>query len=551
MPSLDGLENLYARALARPMGRTDEALKRPLVAIVSSASELAAGHVHLDRLIEPLRWGIQSGGCTPLAFHTVAACDGICQGRGMHFILPSREAIAGSIELMLRAHSFAGAVFLTSCDKITPGMLLAAARCDLPSVFLTGGYMRRATFDDKPRGASDVKEAIGTFKAGRINQDQLDQIERKVCGGPGICNMMGTANTMACLVEAMGLSPAGNTVTPADSADLMLMAERAGRAVAEATLVDRRFSRVVTPASVRNAIRVGLAVGGSTNMILHMLALATELNLPLALDDFEALSQDTPLLARFKPSAEVFFEDFQRAGGVSAVMKELRCRIDEHCLCSTGETIADRLTQATNDDPSVIHPFDRPLAPTGGIAVLRGSLAPKGAVVKQSAVSPNMLVHAGPAVVCESEEEVRRLLMDGRVRPGDVLVIRYEGPRGGPGMRELSIPAAMLVGMGLGDSVAMITDGRYSGATRGPCIGHVCPEAADGGPIAFIHDGDRIAIDIPGRRLDLLVDEAELNRRRHGWKPNEPKVRGGFIDIYRRCVSGAERGAVMRSQEPT
>ena len=526
---------------------TDDDLKRPLVAIVGSASELAAGHVHLDRLIDPLRRGIRAGGCVPLAFHTVAACDGICQGPGMHFILPSREAIAASVELMLRAHRFLGAVFVTSCDKVTPGMLLAAARCDLPSVFLTGGYMRRAEFPDRPRGTSDIKEAIGAFQAGRIDQHELDDIERCICTGPGICNMMGTANTMACLVEAMGLSLPGNAVTPADSVDLIALAERAGRALAEATRAGRRFSQVVTPAALRNGLRVGLAVGGSTNMVLHMLALAAELGDPLTLDEFERLSRDTPLLAQFKPSAEVFFEDFQRAGGVSAVMKQLGHRIDGHCVCGTGETIADRIRTAGNIDVSVIRPADHPLARGGSIAVLRGSLAPRGAVVKHTSVSPKMLVHTGPAVVCDGEEEVRDLLTAGRVRAGDVLVIRYEGPRGGPGMRELSIPAAMLVGMGLGESVAMVTDGRYSGATRGPCIGHVCPEASEGGPIALVREGDTIRIDIPSRRLDLLVPEDELDRRRAAWCPREPRVGGGFLDVYRRYVSGADTGALLRA----
>jgi len=550
MPGLSGLENTYARALYRPMGLTDDDLARPLVAVVSSASELAAGHVHLHELTEPIRSGIAAHDCLPLVLNTVAACDGICQGAGMHFILPSREAIAASVELMLRAHGFAGAVFVTSCDKITPGMLLAAARCDLPSVFVTGGYMRQAAFDDKPRSACDIKEAIGAFKVGRIDQEQLAEIERRTCAGPGICNMMGTANTMACLVEAMGLALPNNATTPADGGDLSTLAQRAGQAAAEATLSGRRFSQVVTAAALRNAIRVGLAIGGSTNMVLHTLALATELGVDLSLDDFEQLSQHTPLLARFKPAAEVFMEDFQRAGGVPVVMKELTHRIDTRCLCSTGETIGERIAFATNADASVITSMDAPLAPTGGLAVLRGSLAPRGAVVKHSAVGDKMQAHRGPAVVCDSEEQVRAILMAGRVKSGDVLVIRYEGPRGGPGMRELSIPAAMLVGMGLSDSVAMITDGRYSGATRGPCIGHVCPEAAEGGPIAMVQNGDEIEIDIPARKLDLRVDPAELDRRRAKWRPRGPKVTGGFIDVYRQCVSGADTGAVMCPNRP-
>lgn len=547
MSRLDGLENTYARSLYRPMGLDDDALARPLIAVVSSASELAAGHVHLHRLIDPIRRGVLSGGCVPLVFHTVAACDGICQGEGMHFILPSREAIAASAELMIRAHRFAGAVFVCSCDKITPGMLLAAARCDLPSVFVTGGYMRRAEFEDKPRGASDIKEAIGAFQAGRITRDQLDRIEHRVCGGPGICNMMGTAHTMACLVEAMGLSLPGNVTTPAEGEGLLALAERAGRVAADCVVAERRFSKVVDRESIRNAIRVGLSVGGSTNMVLHMLALAHELGADLTLEDFEELSRHTPLLGKFKPSAEVFLEDFQRAGGVPVVMKELTQRIDTRCLTLTGQTIGQQIAMVENRDTAVVRPVDRPLAPTGGLAVLWGSLAPDGAVVKQSAVDEKMLRHRGRAVVCDGEEEVRRLLMDGRVRAGDVLVIRYEGPRGGPGMRELSIPAAMLVGMGLGESVAMITDGRYSGATRGPCIGHVCPEAAEGGPLAFVMNGDEIEIDIPARRLDLLVDAAELDRRRKDWQPKPPKAGGGFLDIYRHCVSGADTGAVLRA----
>lgn len=546
MPHLDGLEHTYARALYRPMGLSDADFGKPLIAIVNSASELTAGHAHLGRLTEPIRRGIADAGGVGLEFHTVAACDGICQGRGMHFILPSREAIAASAEMMLRAHQFDGAVFVTSCDKITPGMLLAAARCDLPSVFVTGGYMRQAMFDDKPRGTSDIKEAIGARRAGLISADEFARIEHCICTGPGICNMMGTANTMACLVEAMGLAPAGNATTPADHHRLSQLAERAGRTAVEAVREKRRFSQIVNKAAVRNAVRVGLALGGSTNMVLHLLALSAELELGLTLDDFETLSRHTPLLARFKPASDLFMEDFERAGGVPVIMKELTQRIDTRCLCVTGRTIGDRLAIASNADSSVVHTLDEPLAETGGLAVLYGSLAPSGAVVKQSAVTEAMLYHRGRAVVCNGEEQVRALLLDRAVKEGDVLVIRYEGPRGGPGMRELSIPAAMLVGMGLGESVAMITDGRYSGATRGPCIGHVCPEAADGGPIALARNGDEIEIDIPNRRIELLVDADELVLRRQSWRPDPPKASGGFLDVYAACVSGADTGAVMK-----
>ncbi len=546
MPKLDGLEHAYARALYRPMGLSDADFGKPLIAIVNSASDLTAGHAHLGQLTEPIRRGISAAGGVGLEFHTVAACDGICQGRGMHFILPSREAIAASAEMMLRGHQFDGAVFVTSCDKITPGMLLAAARCDIPSVFVTGGYMRQAMFDGKPRGTSDIKEAMGARRAGLISADEFARIEHCICTGPGICNMMGTANTMACLVEAMGLALAGNATTPADHHRLREVAERAGRTAVEAVGQARRFSQIVNEAALRNAVRVGLALGGSTNMVLHLLALSSELGLGLTLDDFETLSQHTPLLARFKPASDLFMEDFERAGGVSVVMKELTQRIDTRCLCVTGRSIGERIATATNADPAVIHTLEKPLAASGGLAVLRGSLAPAGAVVKHSAVAEGMQHHRGRAVVCDGEEQVRALLLDRAVKAGDVLVIRYEGPRGGPGMRELSIPAAMLVGMGLGESVAMITDGRYSGATRGPCIGHVCPEAADGGPIALVRSGDEIEIDIPNRRLELLVEPDELVRRRQGWRPVPPKASGGFLDIYAACVSGADTGAVVR-----
>ena len=361
--------------------------------------------------------------------------------------------------------------------------------------------------------------------------------------------MMGTANTMAAIVEALGLSLPGNVTTPATDKELLKLAEEAGRQAALALQAGRTFRQVVTRENIENAVRVGLAVGGSMNMVLHVLALAYELGVEFELDDFDRLSRDTPLLGNFKPAAGFFLEDFKRAGGVHAVLKELEPRLHSDVMSSYGQSLAERLDGVTNGAPEVLHEIDEPLAPEGGLAVLRGSLAPGGAVIKQSAVAESMRVHTGPAVVMESEEDCRRVLMGKGVEPGSVLVIRNEGPRGGPGMRELSIPAAMLVGMGLSESVAMVTDGRYSGATRGPCVGHVVPEAVDGGPIGLVEDGDPIEIDIPERKLNLLVDAAVLAERRANWTPAEPKVRGGFLEVYRRNVSSADKGAVFGPME--
>ncbi len=543
---LVGDENAYARALYRPMGFEEQDFGKPIVAVVNSWSELTAGHVHLRELGQAVKEGATEAGAMAMEFNTIAGCDGIAQGPGMHFILPSREVIAASVELMLKAHRFQAAVFIASCDKVIPGMLMAAARCDLPSLFVTGGYMPRVQIGDRFWGTSDIKEAIGSFKAARVSRATFHDVECHVCAGVGTCNMMGTANTMASVVEAMGLSLPGNVTTPASGPALREMAREAGRRVVQAHASGHTFSQVATDASLQNAIRVGLAIGGSSNMVLHALALARELGVALDLDDFDRLSRETPLLARFKPAADYFLEDFERAGGVHAVMRELQPLLHKQARSSYGASLDERLADAHNGAPEVLRTLEAPLAPEGGLAVLRGTLAPEGAVVKQSAVVESMRVCTGPAIVLESEEECRNVLLNRGVEPGSVLVIRNEGPRGGPGMRELSIPAAVLVGMGLSESVAMVTDGRYSGATRGPCIGHVAPEAATGGPIALVQDGDLIEIDIPRRRLNLILDEDELQRRRQDWQPREPTAAGGFLDLYRASAGSASEGAVLQ-----
>ena len=547
--SLSGFESTYARALYRATGLDDRDFQRPLIAVVNSFSEAVPGHAHLPRVAEWVKQAIHEAGGTPVEFNTVAACDGICQGAGMHYILPMREVIAASVELMLRAHSFEGAVMVASCDKIIPGMLLAAARCDLPTIFVTGGVMPPGGSDDDTLVASDVKEAMGRLSAGEITREQLADIERSACPGPGACNMMGTAVTMACLTEALGLSlPRSATVT-ALSDEHEALARESGRQVVSLVEGGRCGRQFMSRQSLENALRVGLAAGGSSNMVLHMLALSEELGLGLSLMEIDQLSRNTPLLTRLKPASEANVTDFHQAGGVPALMTNLSPVLDLDVPIVEAPALKDRLADETVCEDGLIRPLNQPLAAEGGLAVLFGNLAPRGAVVKQSGVAQDMMTSAGPARVCNSEEEVREKLVAGEVHAGDVLVIRYEGPRGGPGMRELSIPAALLIGMGLGESVAMVTDGRFSGATWGPCIGHVCPEAAVGGPLAAVREGDLIRIDIPNRRLDIDLTDDEIHKRLTTFRPPPRKVGGGFLEIYAALVSGADTGAVLRPPE--
>jgi dihydroxy-acid dehydratase len=545
LKSPDAADTTYREGLMRGAGFGARELNRPAVAIANSWTEANPGHAHLRELAEHVKAGVWAAGGTPVEFNTIAPCDGIAQGEGMRSVLPSRDIIAASVELMCRAHRFDALVAVASCDKIIPGMLLAAARLNLPTVFLTGGTMYPARVRGETLVACDIKEAIGRAKAGEISAAHFDEIRENVCHGAGACSMMGTANTMACLVEAMGLSLPGAAAGPALSAHRARLAKATGTAVMRAVSSNLKFRDVAGSEAMSNAMRVLAALGGSTNAVLHLLALAGELELPLELSDFDRVSRRTPLLAKCKPASAVTLLDFHEAGGVPALMKELlRAGMLEGGARSVeAKTMAARLRAAPGPDGAVIRNADDPLASEGGIAVLRGSLAPLGAVVKQSAVHPDMLRHSGPAVCFDSEEDVRRRLLSGKVKRGDVLVIRYEGPRGGPGMREMSIPAAILVGMGLGDSVAMVTDGRYSGATRGPCIGHVAPEAAAGGPIAAVRDGDIIDIDIPARRLDLRAAPTLIKKRLAESKPPERPQATGWLAVYRELACGAERGA--------
>jgi dihydroxy-acid dehydratase len=543
---LSGIDGTYARSLYRASGYTSSDLNKPLIAVANSWTEANPGHYHLRELARHVKSGIISAGGMPVEFNTIAPCDAIAQGRGMHYVLPSRDIIAASVELMLQSHQFDAVVMLCSCDKIIPGMLMSALRCNIPTIFLTGGTMLPFSSKDGAIVACDVKEAIGAYKSGKIDEQELAYIESNACCSPGLCSMMGTASTMSCIVEALGLSMPGCATMPAVSSAKLTSARLTGEQIMKVLDEGLTPSQLVTKASINNAIKVGVSIGGSTNMLLHIPAIAHEIGIEIPLILFDEISRKTPLLAKFKPASKYTLLDFHEAGGIPALMKEMETILELDLPSVTCATIRENLSSAIVARHEVIHSLDDPISSEGGIAVLYGNLAPKGAVVKQSAVNPKMMVHSGSAKVFDSEEDVREYMSSKQVQSGDVLVIRYEGPKGGPGMRELSIPAALLIGMGLGDSVAMITDGRYSGASRGPCIGHVCPEAVEGGPIALVQDGDIIDIDIPNRRLEIRLSETELQKRKANWIPKSPKVHGGFLDIYRKIVSGADEGAVLK-----
>ncbi len=541
----------YERALYLGCGYTYEDLEKPRIAIVNSWNELNPGHIHLCKLSKFVKEGVREAGGTPMEFNTIAICDGIANsGNFSKYVLPSREIIAASIECTVKSYNFDGMVMLCSCDKIIPGMLLAAVRCNIPTIFLTGGIMEPKTFEDGPlKGKTfvtcDIKEAIGLYKAGKITKEEFFLIESETCCSPGACNMMGTANTMACIVEAMGLSLPGCATMDAISKEREGLCKETGKYIMDLVNESVKALDIITNKSIENAIKVALAFGGSTNMILHMCALSHEIGGSLNHFDFDTFSKAIPLLAKFKPASEYNLTEFHNAGGVRVLMKKLSKLLDLSTKNVLGLTLNDYLELIEIEDYQIIRNLEDPIATEGGIAVLKGNLAPDGAIIKQSALSQKMRQHKGPAKVFECEEDVKEALLSNKIQDGDVLVIRYEGPKGSPGMRELSLPAAILVGMGLGDSVAMITDGRYSGATRGPCIGHVCPEAIEGGPIAIVQDGDFIEIDIEKRILNLLISDDELNERLKRWKRPEPKIKAGYLNFYRKHVSSAKDGAYL------
>jgi dihydroxy-acid dehydratase len=541
----------YERALFLGSGFSYEDLEKPKIAIANSWNEINPGHVHLRKLADSVKKGIRGHGGTPMEFNTIASCDGIANsGNFSKYILPTREIIASSIECTVKAYNFDGVIMMCSCDKIIPGMLLAAARCDIPTLFVTGGVMKPKTFEEGPLKGNtyvtcDIKEAIGELNAGKLTEEEFRLIESQTCCSPGACNMMGTANTMACIVEAMGLSLPTCSTMSAVSPERKVLCKESGEYIMELVQNQVKASDIITETSIENAIKVALSFGGSSNMILHMAALAHELGFYLDHFDFDEMSREVPLLAKFKPASQYNLMDFHNVGGIPVLMKKLSPVLDLSTNTVMGLSLKKYLKLVEIHDYQVIRDFEDPISVEGGIAVLQGNLAPEGAIVKQSAVNPNMRAHKGPAKVFESEEELKEALINKEVKKGDVLVIRYEGPKGSPGMRELSIPAAMLVGMGLGESVAMVTDGRYSGATRGPCIGHVCPEAFEGGPIAIVQEGDIIQIDIDKRELNLMLSYDEIQERLNKWRPREPKLQTGYLNIYRKLVHSAKVGCYL------
>jgi dihydroxy-acid dehydratase len=545
----EGIAGAYPRALYRSAGYVDEDFHRPLIGIANSWTEAVPGHLHLQQLATWVKKGIREAGGMPVEFNTVAACDGIAQGEGMHAILPMREVIAASIELMAKANRFKGLVLLGTCDKIIPAMLMAAARLDMPALMVTGGPMADGQVQGRKIILSDVKEAMGRYKAGTITQENFIEIESAACPGPGACSFLGTANTMACVAESLGFTLPGCATLAAEAPERRELCIESGQTILE--LIRRGLSArgIITAKSLANAARVVVALGGSTNAALHIPAIAREAGVTLTLSEFDQISRQTPLIGKFRPASPLTVNDLHGAGGIPAVLHILKQLLHLDVLTVAGQPLAELVENVPEADGNVLHTLETPLAAEGGIAILQGNLAPRGAVVKVSGVAPSMLQFRGPARVFENEEAVRQALDQQQIRPGDVLVVRNEGPQGGPGMRELSIPAAVLVGLGLAESVAMITDGRFSGATRGPCIGHISPEAAAKGPIAILEDGDEIEIDILARRLDVSLPPEEISRRLKNLHHQQAKPVSGFLSLYRHLVSQADEGAILRWEE--
>ena len=545
-----GIDRATHRSLFYSMGLCRKDLEKPLVAVVNSFNELMPGHIHLQPLCQAIKLGVAEAGGTPLEFPCIAVCDGIATGHtGMKMPMLSREMIADLIELMVVAHGFDAMVLLTNCDKVTPGMLMAAGRLNIPAIVVSGGPMESSSFQGKRVCYTDLIEAEGRVIRGELSEAELTQFEHAACPGPGSCAMMGTANTMNMLTEAIGMTLTDGALIPATYGARVALARRAGQAIMELHRKNILPRAIMTPAAFENAIAVDMAIGGSTNTCLHLPAIAREVGVPLDMDKFAEVAARTPHLTLLKPAGKFFTGDLYEAGGIPAVMNELNSHglIHPDCLTATGKTIAENIAGRKILNDEVIQPVERPISPRGGLAILKGNLAPEGAVVKSAAVAPEMLVHSGPARVFEKEEAALEAIFGGRIRPGDVVVIRYEGPKGGPGMREQLLPTSAIIGMGLGKSVALITDGRFSGATQGACIGHISPEAYLGGPIALIEEGDTIRIDIPARKLELDVDPRVLEERMKSWKPPEStKIeKGSLLERYRRMVGSAMKGSVL------
>ena len=543
-----GVERAPHRSLFMAMGYTREELELPLIGVCNSANEIIPGHIHLDKITEAVKAGIRMAGGVPVEFGAIGVCDGIAMGhKGMKYSLASRELIADSVETMAMAHCFDALVLIPNCDKIVPGMLMAAARLNIPSVVVSGGPMLPGNYRGSAVSVTDMFEAVGSVNAGKMSCEDLEELEECACPGCGSCSGMFTANSMNCLTEALGMGLPGNGTIPAVSGARIRLAKEAGMKAVEVWRRNIRPRDIMTKEAFANAIAVDMALGCSTNTVLHVPAIAVEAGVPLELDTFDAISDKTPHLCSLAPAGKHFLVDLGDAGGVQAVMKVLSQAglINGDALTVTGETVKKNIDRAVVKRSDVIRSLDDPYHAHGGIAILHGNIAPDGAVVKQAAVAEEMLRHQGPARVFDSEEEAQAAISGGRIKDGDVIVIRYEGPKGGPGMREMLSPTATLAGMGLDKSVALITDGRFSGATRGAAIGHVSPEAMEGGLIALIEEGDTISVDIPGKRLSLMVDDAVLEARRSAWKQPEAKIKDGYLGRYARMVTSANTGAVL------
>jgi len=545
-----GLERAPHRALLYAAGLKSDDFEKPFIGVINSYSSLVPGHIHLRRIAEAVMQGIREAGGVPFEFNTIVVCDGIAMGhKGMHYSLPSREVIADSVEIVAEAHALDALVLIPNCDKVTPGMLMAAARLDLPTIIVTGGPMLCGWFQGRKVAYSHVFEAVGRVKSGELSEEELAELEQAACPTCGSCNGLYTANTMACMVEALGLSLPGAATPPATSSRRLAIALESGKRIVEMIREKLTVSKILTKKAFLNAIRVDLALGGSTNTVLHLMAIAKEAGVDLSLDDFDRLSRETPQLSELIPSGVYGMDDLDRAGGIPAVMKALEPLLNLDALTVTGRTVRENIASAKIMDHEIIKPLSSPIRKAGGIAILKGNLAPRGAVLKTAGVPASMMRFEGEARVFDCERDAVEALMSGRIAEREVVVIRYEGPKGGPGMREMLAPTATLVGLGLIEKVALITDGRFSGATRGLCIGHVSPEAAEGGPIAALRNGDLIKIDVEKRLLEVDLSEDELKARLKEWKPPKPKIAKGCLLRYSLSVSSADTGAILAPED--
>lgn len=545
-----GIKQAPHRSLFNALGFTEEEMGKPMIGIVSSYNEIVPGHMNLDKIVDAVKLGVAEAGGVPVVFPAIAVCDGIAMGHvGMKYSLVTRDLIADSTECMALAHQFDGLVMVPNCDKNVPGLLMAAARVNIPTVFVSGGPMLAGHLGGKKRSLSSMFEAVGAHAAGKMTDEEVKEYENKVCPTCGSCSGMYTANSMNCLTEALGMGLKGNGTIPAVYSERIKLAKHAGMKVMELLEKNIRPRDIMTKDAFMNALTVDMALGCSTNSMLHLPAIAHEAGVELNVDIANDISAKTPNLCHLAPAGPTYMEDLNEAGGVYAVMNELTKKglLKTDLITATGKTIAENIKGCENLNPDVIRPIDNPYSETGGIAVLKGNLAPDSGVVKRSAVAPEMMVHEGPARVFDCEEDAINAILGGKINPGDVVVIRYEGPKGGPGMREMLNPTSAIAGMGLGESVALITDGRFSGASRGASIGHVSPEAAVGGNIALVHEGDIIKIDIPANKLDFVISDEELAKRRAEWKPKEREALTGYHKRYASMVTSANRGAILEA----